>query len=237
MMRIFQALSIRLQDMLQLFYPPLCLSCQTIIENQTDLQVLCENCLNNLKEVHENYIRDDVMGRLNPCYLDGVYTIYEFDETVQVLIHEIKYRKAQKLASRLATLALHRLEDKLPWQSMDLVIPIPLFQVREKERGFNQSTAIAQGFFPELDFELQGQVIERSKPTLSQTELNREERLNNVHDAFTVLQPEIVKGRNITLVDDVVTTGATLNECARVLKAAGAKNIWALTLATPTEQV
>jgi ComF family protein len=206
------------------------------MDNQSELQLLCESCLHNFKKVPANYICDEVIGRLNPCYLDTILTIFEFDQTVQVLIHEIKYRKAEKLASRLARFASAQIDIALPWKKGDLVIPVPLFRVREKERGFNQSVAIARGFFPESSFSHQTEVILRAKPTVSQTELNRDERLKNVCEAFTVLRPELVRDKNIILVDDVVTTGATLNECARVFKEAGAGKVWALTLATPVEQ-
>ena len=234
-MKIIQPLYKQLNDLLQLFYPPICLGCQTTIEHQSELQILCEDCLQSLKKVPKNYIREEVIGRLNPCYLDTMVTIFEFDQTVQTLIHEIKYRKARKLASRLASYAYKQLDVTLPWKRGDLVIPVPLFRVREKERGFNQSSAIAQGFFPDSNFTHQNQIVLRVKSTVSQTELNRDERLKNVHQAFTVSRPDSVRDKNIVLVDDVITTGATINECARVLKEAGAGNIWGLTLATPVE--
>ena len=234
-MKVIQPLYNRLNDLLQLFYPPICLGCQTIIELQSELSVLCENCLHNLKRVPDNYIREEVIRRLNPCYLDNIVTIFEFDQTVQILIHEIKYRKAKKLAYRLAAYAYEQIHIAVPWQNGDLVIPVPLFRIREKERGFNQSSAIARGFFLDSNFSLQTQIILRDRSTLSQTELKRDERMKNVHEAFTVLQPELIRNKNIVLVDDVVTTGATLNECARVLKDTGVAKVWGLTLAAPTK--
>lgn len=197
------------------------------------LQLLCESCLHNLKKVPENYIREEVTGRLNPCYLDTILAIFEFNQTVQVLIHEVKYCRAEKLASRLARYAYTQINVPLPWKNGDLVIPVPLFRIREKERGFNQSMAIARGFFPESNYSHQTEVVSRAKPTVSQTELNRNERLKNIHQAFVVSQPQMIREKDVVLVDDVVTTGATLNECARVLKEAGAGKIWALTLTTP----
>jgi len=235
-MNFIQPLYNQFHNLLQLFYPPICLGCQQTVEHQSELQLLCESCLHNLNKVPANYVREEVIGRLNPCYLDTILTIFEFNQTVQVLIHEVKYRKAEKLASRLARFAYRQIDIVVPWQNDNLVIPVPLFRIREKERGFNQSVAIARGFFPESNYSLQTEVLARAKPTLSQTELNRNERLKNVRDAFIVSRSELARDKNIILVDDVVTTGATLNECARVLKEAGAGKVWALTLATPVEQ-
>jgi ComF family protein len=234
-MNIIRLVYRRLTDLLQLFYPPLCLGCQTIGEHHNELHVLCDDCLRGLRLVPERYVRKEVLRRLNPCYLDDIFVVFEFNETVQILIHEIKYRKAERLAMRLAGYAGNQLNMQTPWQSGDLVIPVPLFPVREKERGFNQSKAIAQGFFSEFDFTHRTRVLSRIKSTLSQTELSREERLENIYEAFTIMHSEETKGRNVILVDDVVTTGATLNECARVLKEAGTKHVWAITLATPVE--
>jgi ComF family protein len=236
-MKIIKLLYNRLHDFLQLLYPPVCLGCQTAIEKETELQILCERCLHSLKRIRENYIEEEVLGRLEPCYLDTIVTAFEFDQTIQILIHEIKYRRAKRLAFRLANFAYKQLDVSPPWQIGDLVVPIPLYRVREKERGFNQSSAIAAGFFPDSNYAHHTQIVLRAKSTLSQTELNREERLKNVHQAFNVTQPELVQNKNIILVDDVVTTGATLNECAYVLRKAGAENVWGLTLTTPVEHL
>ena len=234
-MKIIPLLQRQLDDLLQLFYPPACLGCQAIIETRSDIAPLCIQCLHRLHPVPVSYTREEVLSRLSPCYLDMIFAVFQFDEVVQKLIHDIKYRKARKLAHQLAGYARSQIISEVPWQKGDLVIPVPLFRLREKERGFNQSSAIAAGFFAGSDLLVDDQILDRSRPTQSQTELHRAERLQNVSGAFTLVQPQQIRQRNIILVDDVVTTGATLNECARILKEAGALRVWGLTLAAPTQ--
>jgi ComF family protein len=232
-MKILPILQRQFVDLLQLLYPPLCLGCQMIIEERGEIDTVCNNCLKNLSPIPDNYAREEVLSRLSPCFLDALFTVFQFDDLVQKIIHEIKYRKAQKLAYQLASQARSYLLTDVPWQNENPVLPIPLFPLREKERGFNQSRAIAAGFFADSENPIDDHILSRSRPTQTQTELHREERLQNVYGAFTLKHPEQVENKNIILVDDVVTTGATLNECARILKAAGASKVWGLTLAAP----
>ena len=118
-------------------------------------------------------------------------------------------------------------------EEIDIIIPVPLFGIRERERGFNQSLLIARGLFNSAGPSVESRWLIRKKSTRSQTEMGRDERKKNVHQAFEVQMPDKILGKRILLVDDVVTTGATLNECAAELKKAGAKAVYGLTMATP----
>ena len=124
-------------------------------------------------------------------------------------------------------------KDSFSWPEFDLIIPVPLYGGRERERGFNQSLMIAKGFSPAGDFSIEPELLLRKKSTRSQTEMGREERITNVHQAFFVPHPHKIKNKKIMLIDDVVTTGATLNECAFQLKKSGAAVVYGLTIATP----
>ncbi|GAB4375543.1 MAG: hypothetical protein Kow0042_21070 [Calditrichia bacterium] len=140
-----------------------------------------------------------------------------------------------RLAQNAGILAASCLSHFTTNEPLDLIIPVPLHPVREKERGYNQSYHIARGLFSQSGLPIHQNLLRRIRHTRSQTELNREERRNNVDQAFQVVHDPEIKGKTIALIDDVVTTGATLNECARVLKLAGARRVLGFTLSTPLD--
>lgn len=113
-----------------------------------------------------------------------------------------------------------------------MIVPIPLHPQRERERGFNQALVIArmlkQSGIRSVRIE---QLLEKKRRTLAQSQLRRAERLDNLRGAFSVRKKDLVRGKHILLVDDVITTGSTVNECARTLKAEGAARVDALALA------
>lgn len=113
----------------------------------------------------------------------------------------------------------------------DCVLPVPLYPRRRKERGFNQSALLAQRLARRIGIPFQGRLLRRWKPTATQTHLTAVQRLHNVSGVFSVSWPCAVRGRKILLVDDVMTTGATVSECARALKGAGADSVMVLTVA------
>jgi len=118
----------------------------------------------------------------------------------------------------------------LNWE-IDLIIPIPLHRLRKIDRGYNQSYYIAKGLSKYFNIPLSGKILFRSKFTKSQTTLNLKEREENISGAFNLKKHKTVSGKNILLVDDVITTGATTNECAKVLLEAGANNVYAISAA------
>lgn len=112
-------------------------------------------------------------------------------------------------------------------------LPVPLHPIRQKERGYNQSKFISKGMVKILGGTIIENALTRDKNTVSQTTLNREERQQNVHQAFQMGRPSAISGKTIILVDDLITTGATMNECARVLKENGAKQVIGVAVASP----
>jgi ComF family protein len=116
-------------------------------------------------------------------------------------------------------------------RDIDLVMPVPLHVSRLKERGFNQALLLAHRMSETHRIPFSCDNLYRTRPTRPQVELTGVERIRNVAGAFTLRQPEVVVDRSIVLIDDVFTTGATMNECASVLKQAGAAHVTAFTLA------
>ena len=158
------------------------------------------------------------------------------DGVVRGLIHSLKYRHLHPAGKILGEMLANYLRSwgfltSAQARSSVILTAIPLHPARERVRGFNQSVLIARGLAGKLNLELEEEALGRVKKTKPQTGLNSEERKKNVWESFAILKPGLVKGKTIVLVDDVATTGATLEEAARVLKGAGAQRVWAVTVA------
>lgn len=162
-----------------------------------------------------------------------------YDGELRELIHLFKYNGIKPAGAVLAKrLALSIKELSLPKRLV--LIPVPLWTGKRKSRGFNQAEAIAKAFLNNQQpdgIQLDTATLVRSRQTASQTGLTRRQRRANVRGAFAVTRPERIRGRSVLLIDDVMTTGTTVNECARVLRRAGAKEIFVATVARATKEV
>jgi ComF family protein len=174
--------------------------------------------------------------RVQPAFARAAaYGSYE--SGLRELIHLLKYggvRPAANVLGRMLAEAIAVLEPELPADSM-AVVPVPLHRAKLRQRGFNQAELIARAavkISPARDrLRLYAGVLERKRETTSQIGLTTHQRRENLRGAFGVLEPELVKGREVLVVDDVYTTGATVSECARVLHRAGATKVWVATVA------
>lgn len=151
---------------------------------------------------------------------------------VSRFIHEFKYRRIQPLSLIIADLLVSYLQYyHTPFPPHVLIVPIPLHPRKERVRGFNQAMLLASELSKKLSLPVDGQALIRITPTSPQTMLAARSRRENVHNVFSVRDTAKLRGKNIILVDDVKTTGATLKQAARILKKAGTKEIWAITVA------
>ncbi len=222
-----------IRGMQDIFYPPVCLHCNTLIEQPTVLNGLCSSCLGTLQPLPTNVIHQNVMQRLHPCYVDEAWAAFRFTEVIRSLIHAIKYQHMPNLGVSTGRFIADRVEKEVVRGASPLVIPIPLHSTRQKEREYNQSLELAKGIFSGQPGAIHSNLLIRRRYTRSQTRLNREERQANVQDAFEARDSEVLRGKPVFLVDDVITTGSTMNECARVLKEHGAARVVGIALATP----
>lgn len=142
------------------------------------------------------------------------------------LVHRYKYQSAMWLEPVLADLLYNSLCQYQLSEGWDLIVPVPLFPTKEREREFNQAERIARSIAKKLGVPLESHLLKRVAPTVSQTMLTRSERRQNVRGAFTKGTEKRLKGLRVMLVDDVFTTGATTDACARVLRRMGASEIW-----------
>jgi ComF family protein len=153
---------------------------------------------------------------------------------VREALHAFKFRGRWALAAPLGDLLVEAVAGRLPGGIPELLLPVPLHPSRERERGFNQASLLARRVGRLLGCPVREAVLARVVPTRFQTELDAAARRANVRNAFEVRRPDLVTGRHVVLVDDVLTTGATLSECAARLRAAGATRVGALTVARVT---
>jgi ComF family protein len=156
-----------------------------------------------------------------------------YDGELRELIHLLKYEQVLPAAGVLGAMLADAI-GKLKLNVPVLVVPVPLHSSKRRQRKFNQADLIARAAFRKLaqdHFHFAAKVLVRVKPTVSQIGLTRPQRRENMRGAFRVVHPTTVKGRSILLVDDVLTTGTTASECARVLRKAGAEQVWVATAA------
>jgi len=178
------------------------------------------------------------MCRRAKPHFDRAVAFAAYEGNLRGLIHLLKYDRVKTAAGFLGRLLAGLfMQVSSTAGSSVLVIPVPLYRAKRWERGFNQSELLVRSALKHLNkagsssFELHTGNLKRLRSTASQTGLTRRQRRENVRGAFAVLNPEGIRGRDILLVDDVLTTGTTLNECARTLRRAGAKTIQAATVA------
>jgi len=204
-------------DVLSLFYPSLCSGCRMHLPHGQ--RVLCVDCLYGLPltDYHSqsvNPLDERFWGRLN---VESVTSMCYFSEggTVQRLIHRLKYQKDVEVGRYLGEFFGQRLRDSNRFGGIDLIVPVPLHWTRRRQRGYNQSDWFARGLSQGMERPWDSSVLGRGRKTRSQTSKGRMSRFENVEDAFLVRNMEGLKNKWILLVDDVMTTGATLEACGR----------------------
>ena len=158
-----------------------------------------------------------------PPPLSGISAAFRYCERSSHPIKKLKYGKERWIARRMAEF----LEIPEDWE-IDLILPIPLHASRERERGFNQSALLSKWFSERISIPWDGNLLVRKLATKSQAELDGDARRKNLKGAFTCSEPDLIKGRNLLLIDDVITTGSTMAECARTLTEAGASRVYGL---------
>jgi ComF family protein len=170
---------------------------------------------------------------VHPLVPEAVRAVARYDSVVRAAIHRFKYGKHPSLAPALARLLLEGWQTPLTERlhTADVVIPLPIHRERERERGFNQSALLAEQFCRKAGLPVLHDVLERTVYHQPQVGLDAAQRRQNVQNAFRTRHPAAVAGKNVLLIDDVWTTGSTLNEAASTLLAAGAARVFAYTVA------
>jgi len=215
-----------LADFVALLFPELCPACgESLIANE---HIICTDCLYHLPQTNFHLQPDNIVARQfwGKIKLEGAYALYFFAKggRIQNLMHHFKYRGMQKIGNLLGNMAGNQLVRSTVFKSVDIIVPVPLHKSRLKERGYNQSACFAEGLAQKLNAVVQTDNLVRLKATETQTHKSRFLRFENMQEVFTINDRESLKNKHVLLVDDVVTTGATLEACGiELLKIEGLK--------------
>jgi len=216
-----------LQDFIALFYPRVCVACHTSLIKGED--VLCTSCLVQLPKTayhryDENPVRNRLAGRL-PLAFASAFLKFRKGGLVQSLLHELKYNNRPEIGIRMGHLYGMELMESGLGADFDMIVPVPLHSSRMRRRGYNQSAKFAEGLSEALNIAWEETISQRVSATTTQTRKGRSDRWSNVKDAFSVADVDRVAGKRILLVDDVITTGATLEACGSHLIESGCASL------------
>jgi ComF family protein len=193
--------------------PPFCETCSEPFDGSINTAFTCANCAH--RAIH----------------FDAAVAAYRGRGIVRDVIHQFKYNRQIHLRHVVARWLCAALDDeRLRNIQFDLIVPVPLHPARQRERGFNQASVLAELLSAQTSIPCKP-LLKRMRYTTTQTALDRSERMKNLHNAFRLRKNADVRGLRVLLIDDVLTTGSTLSECARILKRAGATSVHAATAA------
>jgi ComF family protein len=228
---------------LNLFFPPLCHVCRTYIPDAGELHI-CHGCRELMPATAVPICtlcgipfagagNDHVCGSCSrvPPRFDAARAALAYEGASRDLIHAFKYRNKTHLRRPLALLTLERLSGFILSRRPDLIMPVPLHRKKLASRGFNQALLLGEIISQRLEIPLGRRTLRRIRWTEPQVNLSAGDRRANVKGAFEVHGNAVVKGSRVLLLDDVLTTGSTAEECGRVLKAAGAADVTVITVA------
>ncbi len=230
-------------SLMELLFPASCLACGQPAAQFSEI-MLCRSCLTEVKLIgeplcsccgrpfHNNSAEDHLCGLClkGDYHFDMARALVHYRPPITTLISRFKYQ-GQTCCLKSFKAIQQELHGLTELKQPDLIIPVPLHIKRLQKRGFNQALLLARAFYPDHLRLINFQVLERHRYTAPQTGLNGRIRRHNLKNAFRVIERKEVAGKSILLIDDVFTTGTTVNECAKALKRAGAKEVQVLTLA------
>ena len=206
---------------LDYFFPPICGMCGEINENY-----ICNNCYENIKK-----IKKCVINEYNNRNFSKHLYIFKYEGIIRNKIIEYKFEDEGYLYKMFAKIILSDKKTCNFIKKYDVIIPVPISKKRKKKRGYNQSELVANELAQKLNQDIWTDIIIKKKDNKPQSELNKLERIKNVEDIYEINKPIEVKNKKVLLLDDIYTTGSTVNEIARKLKQNQTQEIGVITLA------
>ncbi len=219
-----------LNDFMSLIYPRTCIHChETLLHNEN---YLCTVCRLNLPVTDDHVNKENDLFKkfaFEPKIKSASSFLYLISEGVtQKLLYQLKYRGSKEIGEYLGRLYAKKLGDEIA--TIDLIVPVPIHNTKLRKRGYNQSTYLAKGLAEVLDIELKENLVQRIVKTTSQTKKSKVARWQNVMNIYSQVQ-DGVKGKNVLIVDDVITTGATVGMLCERFAEAGVNSIHLMCLA------
>ncbi len=216
-----------LDDFISLFFPRFCLACSgPMVRGE---EILCTHCITELPKTHyhllpENQIKLRLAGRL-PIHHAWAFLKFRKRGIVQHLLHQLKYNQHPEVGVRLGQAYGWELSQHGYDKHFDLIVPVPLHTTRQRQRGYNQSAKFAEGLSLAMNIPWDESVSIRTLSSETQTHKSKSERWDNVKDVFSIDSSSKVMDKRILLVDDVITTGATLEACGQHLVSNGCRQL------------
>src|SRR6478609_6686543 len=220
-------------DFTSLFFPEYCLGCSSgLVKGE---EILCTRCILHLPRTGytfdgENPVKEKFVGRL-PIKYATAFLKFRKTGIVQHLLHQLKYNNHPEVGIRLGQFFGKEMNNMGVANEFDVIIPMPLHRARQMKRGYNQSNMFAEGLKNSLGVPHNDTAIVRPVNTSTQTRTNKTERWENVSKAFTVRDSETIKDKRVLLVDDIITTGASIEACGQELFNHGCKELSVVSIA------
>jgi ComF family protein len=217
-LKSFDILSAYLNSFLHLFYPQICFGCGT--DELDKSKALCASCIKALPytdffQIRSNPIEKIFWGRV-PVQYAGAVLFFTKDSLVQTLMAQLKYHHNKKVGILFGQLIGEAINAEASFKTIDLLVPIPIRTSKLNKRGYNQSTIIAMGIQENCTIPI-GDFLKKKKWTSTQTKKDRNSRLQSIPDLFTLTNAETLKGKHVLIIDDVLTTGATIEAAVTCL--------------------
>lgn len=214
-----------LRDFLNLLFPQYCLLCEAVLVTRETL--ICTACFDALPQTNchrelDNIVTQKLAGRLPINRAIALYRFRKYSK-VQRLLHSLKYQHKPMLGRILGLRYGSLLKSSHLHIDFDLIVPVPLHSSRLRQRGYNQSDAFARGLSEELSIPWSRQYLVRTQKTVTQTKKSKLARFKRLERVFKVINATEIMHKHVLLVDDIITTGATVEACGRLLLAAGIK--------------
>jgi ComF family protein len=208
-----------LADFVSMLFPELCAACrESLVVNE---HLLCTDCRYNLPYTNfhlqpDNIVARQFWGKIN---LEAAFALFYFTKggKIQNMMHQFKYNGMQQIGNLLGSIAAEQLTKNEIFNTVEFIIPVPLHKKRLRERGYNQSTCFAEGLATKLNTVVEDNNLVRVKSTETQTHKSRFARFENMQEVFIIKDPERLINKHVLLVDDVITTGSTLEACGEQL--------------------
>lgn len=213
-------------DFLSILFPRLCNGCGNhLLRNE---KLICTECLVEIPRTGYHLVRDNPVAMLfwGRCLVENAaaFSYYNKGSRIRKIIHNLKYKGIRELGAELGAIYGSELNGSCFCSCIDIIIPVPLHQSKKRKRGFNQSELIGSGISDVTGILMDCSSLVRDLPTATQTRRTRYDRWTNVEGVFRIKDPDNLKGKHILLIDDVITTGSTIESCANeLLKIEGVK--------------
>ena len=214
-----------IEPLLNIAIPPVCILCNASLDEKQSL--VCASCRRELKPPPSS-TATGLLHEIDMPQIKEIFIGFEYCEKLMELIHFFKYERFTSLSSIFAAAVAARIAEDI---RIDLILPVPLHPWKKHERGYNQSDLIVKELSRLMGIDYRVDILKRIKYTVSQTTLNKNERMQNVSNAFVC--NENVRSKAVLIVDDVITTGSTLKACAQSVLRQEAKSVYLGAVTTP----